>query len=288
MFLSVGIAVLVIFLFLGFNAFTDTRAPVYGFINAIITFACLGAIDTAINGREDSKVIRDQIVDVAAAVRLDTEKELRFFVTQIKMGTEVLRAKRKSDLLLNATDKSQSSSGSEAGSPRVQNDDAYRVRQNIARQLVLSDKVQIFDTTKIWTLVPNEYGMDDDADVEGNEEDDEQWMWEWSSTSTVASHSTQRSSRQGSVSGGPRSKSRHGLPPLCRLSAIRPYNHLPCGFIAYWYSLECLPLRIECVLLLESIFMFLRYPPRYPPTTIIICSVVSISYDRCISWPYLC
>lgn len=208
---------LAIFLFLGFNAFTDTRATVYGLINAIITFACLGAIDTAINGGEDSKVVRDRVVDIAAAVRIDTEKELRFFVTQIKMGTEVLRAKRKSDLLMNGiVESDKSSSGSESPSPR---EDVYKVRQNIARQLVLSDKVQFFDTTKIWTLVPNEYGMDDNDDVGGNAEDDEQNMWEWSSTSTIASHSTQRSSKQGSVAGGSRHKSRHGL-PLCELSVI--------------------------------------------------------------------
>lgn len=223
-FLGLVIAMLAVFLFLGFNAFTDTRATVFGVINAIITFACLAAIDTAVNGREDSKVIRDKIVDVAASVRLDTEKELKFFMLQIKMGTELVKYKRESEKAMLANYDQISESSSET----PQNDDVYKVRQNIARHLILADKMQNFDGTKIWTLVPNEYGMDDvdderdanaDTPVVNARPDDEQAMWEWASSSTVASHSesvksssvTGRTASSSGVTSAHRSKSRHGF-----------------------------------------------------------------------------
>ena len=238
-FLGLGVAMLAVFLFLGFNAFTDTRATAFGIINAVITFACLAAIDTAVNGREDSKVIRDKIVDVAASVRLDTQKELQFFMLQIKMGTELVKYKRESEkkMLANYDEISESSSGT------AQNDDVYKVRRSIARHLVLADRIQTFDTTKIWTLVPNEYGVHDnerDANSDTpvvNAPPDEQAMWEWASSSTIASHvshSTVRSGRTGSssdvitsgVTSGQR-KSRRGSsfcePLYMRISASLSY-----------------------------------------------------------------
>jgi hypothetical protein len=250
-FLGLGTAMLAVFLFLGFNAFTDTRATVFGIINAIITFACIAAIDTAVNGREDSKVIRDKIVDVAASVRLDTQKELKFFMLQIKMGTELVKYKRESEKIMLANYDQISESSSE----NAQNDDVYKVRQNIARHLVLADRMQTFDTTKIWTLVPNEYGVDDndkDANADTpvvNARPDEQAMWEWASSSTIASHSTVRSGRTGSSSGviisgvtsGQRIKSRRGSSFCEPLAAANP-----CFAVLFFVRLIHLVITLLC------------------------------------------
>ena len=138
------------------------------------------------------------------------------------MGTELVKYKRESEKAMLANYDQISESSSET----PQNDDVYKVRQNIARHLILADKMQNFDGTKIWTLVPNEYGMDDDerdanADtpVVNARPDDEQAMWEWASSSTVASHSesvksssvTGRTASSSGVTSAHRSKSRHGF-----------------------------------------------------------------------------
>jgi hypothetical protein len=148
------------------------------------------------------------------------------------MGTELVKYKRESEKIMLANYDQISESSSE----NAQNDDVYKVRQNIARHLVLADRMQTFDTTKIWTLVPNEYGVDDndkDANADTpvvNARPDEQAMWEWASSSTIASHSTVRSGRTGSSSGviisgvtsGQRNKSRRGSSFCEPLAAANP------------------------------------------------------------------
>jgi len=45
--IGIAVSILMAFLFVGFNAFTDTRATIYGLINAAITFMSLAAVDSA-------------------------------------------------------------------------------------------------------------------------------------------------------------------------------------------------------------------------------------------------
>ena len=197
-------ATLIVFLQIGFNAFTDTRDLYFGIINFGITAACLAAVDSAANGRRDSDVVRDRIIDVVASVRLDTEKELRFVMQQIKLGVELImvdRARRaaedvssddEEDLIRRAEADEAKKREMTAGRAKRS---SYMMSQAVARQLVVADKFQTFDSTRIWTQVPREH-------------DSDQYSWDSDSTKATTIVTSEGTSRPSSVTGSHSRRSR--------------------------------------------------------------------------------
>jgi len=220
---TLGIAVVVLvvvgFLFFAFNAFTDTRSTVPGLINFAVAACCLLAVDSAVNGREDTKILRDKIFDMVAKTRRHVEIDLRFILSQIKLGIQLIersnKANReyedefgKSDSEDEDDEAFQARLERQEGAKRAKALQVYKVRQDIARKLVLADRMQTFDTARIWTTVP--YEMNAFAE-DGNPLDDQD-QWEWASTSTRVS--TQYSTTVASSSRRSKSqvsKSRLGL-----------------------------------------------------------------------------
>lgn len=208
-------AILAAFLQIGFNAFTNTRDLYYGLINFAISIVCLAAVDSAVNGRRDASIVRDRIVDVVAGVRMDTEKELRFVMQQIKLGVELILADRarraaedlssddEEDLIKRAEeDEAKKREIMERKRARSEGRSSYMMSQAVARQLVIADKFQTFDTSRIWTQVPREH--DDLSD---------QFSWADSdSTRGTTVVSSEGFSRPSSITGSHsrRSRSRRG------------------------------------------------------------------------------
>ena len=208
---AIGAGVILAFLFLGFNAFTDTRETTMGLINFVLTVLTLLAIDSALVGRDDPRMVRDKIVDVAARTRLETDKKMLFLIQQIELGIKLLQLHyaREQEISHEIQDSAANGEPDEdeaAFSARIDRQQAQRreearqtmrVRQEVAQRLVLNDRLQTFDSSRIWTCVPLEV---DNVDAKGNPlpNDEEQDRWEWASNSTLAS--TQYSTTQASSS----------------------------------------------------------------------------------------
>ena len=138
--------------------------------------------------------MRDKIFDMVAKTRRHVEIDLRFILSQIKLGIQLIersnKANREYEDEFGKPDSEdeddeafQARLERQEGAKRAKALQVYKVRQDIARKLVLADRMQTFDTARIWTTVP--YEMNAFAE-DGNPLDDQD-QWEWASTSTRVS-----------------------------------------------------------------------------------------------------